>query len=318
MANVILRLINTVQVSMNTQIENGTIRNTDGIEHIFYDGYWIRYYRPPQETLAEKKKLLDALTRRTFHHTEPGINTPGEKLDEVRGAYENECDPARKRVNAAMLAGALFNRATDIFTTIVDLEENGIKITAEDDFMRQCSSCLSEALALSNNVKHHSGEEGVDELWGEPVKVFTMTIADYYCSRYRKIAQAMREIDRVGEAIQNTLCCLQWFSEAQPLVEDFINIAKYECEILRSDPNYLAVWPEFVADGEKILDFHAAIPENASNKLERHIKRGTVLLRSGKSLLTWIANVRVPMPVSTERYLAKCAEYRQSTKKLAY
>ncbi len=303
-------------IEENTQIENGTISKTDGVAHIFYDDYWIRYYPPPQETLTEKKKLLDALTRRTFHHTEPGINTPGEKLDEVRAAYENESNPDRKRVNAAMLAGALFNRATDIFTAIVDLEESGIKITKDDDFMRQCSSCFSEALSLSGNVKHHSGEEGVDELWGEPVKVFTMSIADYYCSRYRKIAQAMREIDRVGETIQATLCCLQWFSQAKPLVEDFIGIAKYECEILRSDPNYLAIWPEFIADGEKILDFRATIPENANNKLERHIKRGTILLRSGKDLMTWIANVRVPMPVSTARYLETCAEYRQSTKNL--
>ena len=34
-------------------------------------------------------------------------------------------DPARKRVNGAMLAGALFNRAADIFTTVVDLADKG-------------------------------------------------------------------------------------------------------------------------------------------------------------------------------------------------
>ncbi len=297
-------------------VENGTIKKTGGIDHIFYDDYWIRYYPPPAESLSEKKKLLDALTRRTFHHTEPGINTPGERLEEVRQAYEKQQDPECKRVNAAMLAGALFNRATDIFTTIVDLEDNGIHITKEDDLMRQCSSCLSEALSLSGNVKHHSGEEGVDELWGEPVKVFTMSIADYYCSRYRKIAQAMREIDRVGEAIQQSLCCLEWFSKSRPLMEDFIVIAKNESEILRSDPDYLTIWPEFVADGEKILNFRARIPADASNKLERHIKRGTNILHLGKDLITWIANVRVPMPASTAHYLKKCANYRQDTQKL--
>lgn len=296
-------------------VENGMIQKIDGVEHIFFDDYWIRYYHPPEESLAEKKKLLDALTRRTFHHTEPGINTPGEKLDEVRAAYENESDPARKRVNAAMLAGALFNRAADIFTAIVDLEESGIKITGDDELMLQCSSCLSEALSLSKNVNHHSGEKGVDELWGEPVKVFTMPIADYYCSRYRKIAQAMRDIDCIGEVIQSTLCYLQWFSQATPLIKDFISIAKCECEILRSDPNYLKIWPEFVADGEKIFAFRATIPENASNRLERHIKRGTILLRSGKNLIAWIANVRVPMPESTANYLEECAKYRKSTTK---
>ena len=305
-----------VMTAKTKPVENGTIRKINDIEHIFFDNYWIRHYPPPQESLTEKKKLLDALTRRTFHHTEPGINTPGERLDEVRLAYENESDPARKRVNAAMLAGALFNRATDIFTAIVDLEGSGIQITKDDELMLQCSICFSEALSLSSNVKHHSGEEGVDELWGEPVKVFTMPIADYYCSRYRKIALAMRDIDHIGEVIQATLCSLSWFAQAKPLIDDFIRIAKYECEILRSDPNYLNIWPEFVADGEKIIAFRATIPKNASNKLERHIKRGTNLLHSGKNLIAWIANVRVPMPTSTAHYLEYCAKYQKSTKKL--
>ena len=159
--------------------ENGAIHDFEDGPHIHYDGYWIRYYKPPADTLAQKKRLIDALTKRTFHHTEAGINTPGEKLELARQSYENQEDPQRKRVNAAMLAGALFNRATDIFTTIVDLEQKGITITRDNALMKQCSECFMEALELSKNVLHHSGEEGVDELWGEPVKVFTMPISDY-------------------------------------------------------------------------------------------------------------------------------------------
>lgn len=296
------------------ETQNGTIARNNGVDHIYYDDYWIRYYEPPAESLAEKKKLLDALTRRTFHHTEPGINTPGERLDEARAAFEHEQDPQRKRVSAAMLAGALFNRATDIFTTIVALGEKNIAITQNDDLMQQCSDCLSEALSLSHNVKHHSGQEGVDELWGEPVKVFTMSIADYYHSRYRKIAQAMRAIDEVGAHINNTLSTLPWFEGAKPLVDDFILIARNESEILRGDPDYLIIWPEFVADGEKLLEFRADIPGGCSNSLERHIKRGVNLLRDGTRLITWIANVRVPMPVSTKTFLDKCAAYRRKTR----
>ena len=294
---------------------NGDLKEFDGTWQIFYDGYWIRYYEPPPESFGAKKKLLDALTRRTFHHTEPGINTPGDRLDQVRKAYNDETDPQRKRVNAAMLAGSLFNRATDIFTAIVDLEEHGIIVADDDDLMQQCEQCLNEALSLCGHVKHHSGEEGVDELWGEPVKVFTMSIADYYRSRYRKIAQAMKEIDRVGEVINETICRLPWFEGSHELVEDFIEIAKHESEILRSDPDYLRIWPEFVADGEKILEYRARIPENASTSLERHIKRGTNLLCAGKNLITWISNIRVPMPVSTQHYLRKCEAYRNNTRK---
>ena len=297
------------------ETENGTVSDIDGVPHIFYDDYWIRYYQPPRESLAEKKKLLDVLTRRTFHHTEAGINTPGERLEAVREAYENEKIPQRKRVNAAMLAGALFNRATDIFTTIVDLEQKGIHVTPDDHLMKQCSACLSEALSLSHNVKHHSGEEGIDELWGEPVKVFTMTIADYYCSRYRKIAQAMREIDHIGDTLKQTLCHLEWFEDAAELVDDFVLIAKNESEILRSDPDYISVWPEFVADGEKLLEYRASIPSGATSSLERHIKRGTKLLQDGTRIITWIANVRVPMPVTTRQFLDKCGQYRRKTRR---
>ncbi|MCY4275331.1 MAG: hypothetical protein OXE41_08060 [Gammaproteobacteria bacterium] len=293
---------------------NGSLQKTNGIQKIFYDGYWIRYYEPPQESFSAKKQLLDALTRRTFHHTEPGINTPGDRLDQVREAYNKETDPQRKRVNAAMLAGSLFNRATDIFTAIVDLEERGIGITEDDDLMKQCENCLTEALSLCGNVKHYSGEEGVDELWGEPVKVFTMSIADYYLSRYRKIALAMKEIDQIGEIINLTICTLPWFAGSYSLIQDFLEVAKSESEVLRSDPDYLRIWPEFVADGEKILNFQPNFPNNASTLLEQHIKRGSNLLCAGKNLINWIANVRVPMPVSTKQYLDKCAKYRQDTR----
>jgi len=288
-----------------TRTKNGDIQTANGIARIFYDGYWVRYYRPPPESLSAKKELIDALTRRTFHHTEAGINTPGQSLDEARAAWAAERNPQRKRVNAAMLAGALFNRATDIFTAIVELEERGVVIA------------LTEALALSSQVKHSSGEEGVDELWGEPVKAFTMSIAGYYHSRYRKAAQAMREIDRVGGTLHQTLCKLQWFDGAGELVDGFIEVAKRECEIFRSDSVYYQIWPEFVADGEKLLAYRAEIPHGADSALERHIKRGTLLLRAGKELIAWIANVRVPMPASAAKYFEKCAKYRAATEKFA-
>ena len=167
---------------------NGTRRRIGDKECIYYDGYWIRYYTPPEETLAAKQQLIELLTRRLFHHTELGINTPGDRLETARAAFERETDPQRKRVCGAMLAGALFNRATDIFTSIVDLAGKGVETSPDNELMRECEQCFVEALKLGKTVKHYSGHEGIDELWGEPLKAFSMSMADCYESRYAKIA----------------------------------------------------------------------------------------------------------------------------------
>ena len=101
-------------------VENGTIREHQGKICIHIDGYWIRYYAPPPNTMAEKRELIYSLRKRVFHHTEEGINSPGWRLEIARKYYQQEDDPKRKRVKAAMLAGSLFNRATDIFTHVVE------------------------------------------------------------------------------------------------------------------------------------------------------------------------------------------------------
>ena len=129
-----------------TPPDNGERRTVDGADYIHFHGYWVRYYPPLEESLASRKTLIDHLTRRAFHHTEPGINTPGERLDTARAYYMNQTDPAMKRVNAAMLAGALFNRATDIFTAIVELEEKGVRISRDNELMRACGDYFKEAL----------------------------------------------------------------------------------------------------------------------------------------------------------------------------
>lgn len=162
---------------------NGTRRVIDGVERVYYDGYWVKTYPIPKDTVQAKRTLIAALTRRLFNHVEHGLNIPGKRLDEARAAYESETDPQKKRVKGAMLAGALFNRATDIFTKLTELEELGVKITPDNALMRECGRCLQEALSLGRLVLHRSGEEGIDELWGEPFRAFSIPIEDFYESR---------------------------------------------------------------------------------------------------------------------------------------
>ena len=290
---------------------NGARRRIGDKECIFYDGYWIRYYDPPGETLAEKQQLIDQLTRRLFHHTELGINTPSGRLDTARAAYERETDPRRKRVCGAMLAGALFNRATDIFTSIVELAAKGIETSPDNELMRECESCFVEALKLGKTVKHYSGHEGIDELWGEPLKAFSMSMADCYWSRYAKIAQTMRDIDRIADALVEQIEGDERLRGARPLVLAFARAAKDETETMRTDVATFDVWPEFVACEERLLDFRPPAPLPNDEAVQRRVEDGLRLLREGTSLLTYLAGARVPMPKSTREFLELCRRYRE-------
>ena len=290
---------------------NGARRRIDDKECIYYDGYWIRYYDPPGETLAEKQQLIDQLTRRLFHHTELGINTPSGRLDTARAAYARETDPRRKRVCGAMLAGALFNRATDIFTSIVELAAKGIETTPDNELMRECEDCFVEALRLGKTVKHYSGHEGIDELWGEPLKAFSMSMADCYQSRYAKISQTMRDIDRIADALAEQIEGDERLHGAEPLVRAFARAAKDETETMRTDVAIFHVWPEFVACEERLLDFRPPPPIPNDEDVQRQIEDGLRLLREGANLLTYLAGARVPMPKSTREFLDLCRRYQE-------
>ena len=290
---------------------NGARRRIDDKECIYYDGYWIRYYDPPEETLAEKQQLIELLTRRLFHHTELGINTPSGRLDTARTAYERETDARRKRVCGAMLAGALFNRATDIFTSIVELAAKGVETTPDNELMRECEECFVEALKLGKTVKHYSGHEGIDELWGEPLKAFSMSMADCYESRYAKIAQTMRDIDRVADAMVAQVEEDEWLCGARSLVLAFARAAKDETETMRTDVATFDVWPEFVACGERLFDFRPQGSIPGDERVQRRLEDGLRLLREGANLLTYLAGARVPMPKSTREFLDLCRRYNE-------
>ncbi|MFW6258488.1 MAG: hypothetical protein ACOC26_03235 [Halochromatium sp.] len=228
---------------MSDTIPNGTIAEVQGQRRIYYDGYWIKHYEPPPETLTAKKALIEALTRRLFNHVEHGINIPGVRLAEARAAYEAETNPERKRVNGAMLAGALFNRAATIFTKLVELQADGVEIEPDDALMRECGDYLLEALDLGHMVRHRGGDEGIDELWGEPFKAFSQPISAFYESRYLKIAMTMRDVDRITATLTTTFEGSTQVSGLAPLLAELSESAKRKCEILRTDPAIFDVWP---------------------------------------------------------------------------
>ncbi len=295
-----------------TSIENGTRRIVEDQEFVFYDDYWIRYYQPPSETLEAKKNLIESLTRRTFHHTEHGINTPGQYLKGARASYENETDPRKKRVNAAMLAGALFNRATDIFRTIVDLASKGVEVSSDNELMQECGQCFKEALELGKQVKHYSGQEGIDELWGEPFRAFSVPIETFYESRFIKIAQAMRNIDHIADQLKKVLLPLSTFEGVEEYIDRYAIAAKYDCETMRSDAkNNFTVWPMFVSTGEELAEYQGHPYNDPSMPAWLH-STGLKLVFDCKSLIEWVALARVPMPASTALFEDSCEEFKRA------
>ena len=294
---------------MEDSIPDGTVAIIDGVRRIHYDGYWLKAYEPPADTLDAKKRLIQALTRRLFNHVEHGINIPGKRLDDARRAYEAEDDPARKRVKGAMYAGALFNRATDIFTKLVELQELGIEIATDNPLMRECGGCLQEALKLGRLVLHRSGDEGIDELWGEPFRAFSIPVEAFYESRYIKIAQALREVDRIAAVMAATFATTPLFRGVEPLVFDFARIAKIKCETLRTDPDIFDVWSDFVVAAEELAAFSPA-PSHSLNADARQLASdGQRLLLQGRDLVSYITRARVPMPKSTRDFIERCETF---------
>jgi hypothetical protein len=286
--------------------DNGERRTVDNADYIYFHGYWVRYYPPLEESLASRKTLIDHLTRRAFHHTEPGINTPGERLDTARAYYQSQTDPAMKRVNAAMLAGALFNRATDIFTAIVELEEKGVLISRDNELMRACGDYFKEALELGREVRHFSGEEGIDELWGEPFRAFTLPITAYYESRFVKVAQAMANIDKVVAHIRQMFGDRPEFSEIGSLLDNYASAAKHECETMKSDVCIFDIWPRFIAAGEALGNVQPRLQKHCSRECRYVMEDAQKTLIAGRNLINWVARARVPMPRSTAAYFARC------------
>jgi hypothetical protein len=211
-----------------------------------------------------------------------------------------------------MLAGALFNRAADIFTKMVELQAVGVHIGPDDALMRQCGQCLLEALDLGRMVRHRGGDEGIDELWGEPFKAFSIPVEDFYKSRYVKIAQTMRDLDRIADALVSSLGSSDLFPGVEPLVRELAAAGRQKCETLRTDPVVFEVWPVFVVAGERLNRFEPALPLHASLEQKRRAKRGCRLIRDGVALTTHITRARVPMAKSTSDFLERCRRFSET------
>lgn len=289
---------------------DGTRRVFDDGERVMYEGYWIKTYPVPADTLEAKKRLIEALTRRLFNHTEHGLNIPGTRLNEAREKYQAETDPAKKRIKGAMLAGAMFNRAADIFRKLVELQTCGIEINSDNPLMRECGRCLLEAMELGRCVLHRSGEEGIDELWGEPFRAFSIPLEDFYESRYIKIGQTLRDIDRIAAAMIENLSSIPAFANIAEPVRSLVHAAKIKAETLRTDGDIFEVWAEMVTAGERLVSLDWRIMDTQPEEGCHTLADGLQLIGQGRDLIFHITRARTTMPKSTREYIERCKHYR--------
>jgi len=299
--------------SHNDLPKEGTRRLFGHTERVFYGGYWVKTYAVPADSLQAKKPLIEALTRRLFNHTEHGLNIPGARLNEARAAYDAETDAASRRVAGGMLAGALFNRAADIFRRLVELQAEGIEINEDFPLVQECGRCLLEAMELGRTVLHRSGEEGLDELWGEPFRAFSIPLEEFYENRYIKISQCMRDIDRIALCMTESFSRIPAFAGVERAVLEFATAARIKTETLRTDTDIFTVWTRFVTSGERLANFSPTTPLNEVSsplKATRHaLPDGVELLRRGRNLVFHIARARTPMPKSTQEYVERVECY---------
>ena len=179
--------------------------------------------------------------------------------------------------------------------------------------MRECSDCFQEALALGRQVKHHSGCEGIDEVWGEPFKAFTMPVKDFYESRFIKIAQSMRDIDLIANCMIDVFCSRALFSEARELIVEYATAARQTAETMKKDPVIFRVWPKFVALGEQLDAFKPGLSDEADQMLRMRVAYGRDLMQEGRRLISYIAGARVSMPKSSQAYVEKCQRYDKAS-----
>jgi hypothetical protein len=284
----------------------GTQRVIAGQLRGYYGGYWIKVYPVPEDNLVEKQRLIAALTRRLFNHVEHGLYVPGLRLEEARLAFESEINSEKKRIKGGMLAGALFNRAADILTKLVELQAMGIEIAANDPLMRRCGQHLQEALSLGTSVRHRTGEEGIDELWGEPFKAFAFPIKDFYHSRYIKLSMTMRCLDDLVEGTSAALEACPGMSGVGSKIQALAEAAKDYAQSLRSDPGVFDCWSELAVTREHLNTFRAKQPKR-SLAIEREISlEAEHLAKETSKLLFHIARARVPMPKSAAALCLRC------------
>jgi hypothetical protein len=138
-------------------------------------------------------------------------------------------------------------------------------------------------------------------------------VEDFYESRYIKMGQTMRDIDRIADSMVANFTLIPAFEGIEAPVRDFANTAKIKTETLRTDPDIFDVWSQLVTAGERLANFtprpSTAASEKQNGRRLHSLSDGLQLLRNGRDLVFYLTRARTPMPKTTREYIERCAIY---------
>ena len=146
----------------------------------------------------------------------------------------------------------------------------------------------------------------------EPFKAFAFPVADFYESRYVKVAMTMRAIDAIAAEMCSTFAGMPPFAGIGALLSELAPAACLQSETLRADPDVFDVWASFAVALEKLRALPAKLGVPMSEAERQCTERGAQLVREGVDLIDSIARARVPMPKSTEAYIERCECFREA------
>jgi len=116
----------------------------------------------------------------------------------------------------------------------------------------------------------------------------------------------MDNIELLADTIKQTYCNRPEFEGLSLLVDTYCDAAQHECETMKSDSTIFDIWPRFIATGEKLVEYQPSLQEGCSRECQYAIEHAMQTLIAGRDLINWVARARVPMPKSTENYIARC------------
>jgi hypothetical protein len=78
---------------------------------------------------------------------------------------------------------------------------------------------------------------------------------------------------------------------------------------MRSDPAMIEIWPHYVSIADELRAYKPKSREGANNAERAMARRGKELILAGVELMNDMANMRIPLPRTTQDFIHKCETF---------